>query len=185
MSVCNALVGVPASCDDNNLGSIKRALIGSFEDVLTLTVTNTAAPDTDGEVTACTRTVGTKFEDFVLPKDTSMFSQDIVVDLVADTHSWSQTVELGLRRIDLRKRNAIMLLAASRRDLIIAVQDNNDDWWMLGSDQGMRLSANSATVNNTRSAGQQMNITFTSENERHMLYAVDATVATGLLVAAV
>lgn len=185
MATCDPLVGIPKDCGDNNLGAIKRALIGSFEDVTALTVTAAANPDTDGNVTAITRAVGTKFEDFPLPKDTSMFSQEWAGDLVADTHSWSQTVELGLRRIDLRKRNAIMLLASGRRDLIVIVQDNNDDYWMLGSDQGMRLSANSATTNNTRAAGQQMPVTFTAENERHMMYKVTEGIVEALLIAAV
>lgn len=185
MAFCNALVGIPKDCADNNLGAIKRALIGSFEDVTGITVTSTGNPDTDGNVTAVTRTVGTRFEDFPLPKDTSMFSQEWTGDLVADTHSYAQNCEIGLRRIDLRKRNALMLLAEGRRDLIIVVQDNNDTYFVLGSDQGMRLSANSAVTNNTRSAGQQFTATFTSENERHMMYTITESVALGLLVAAV
>jgi len=185
MAVCNSLVGIPKDCGDNNLGSIKRALVGSFEDVLTLTVTAAATPDTDGNVTAVTRTVGTKFEEFTFPKDTSSFTQEWVGDLAADTHSYSQNVSLGFRRIDLRKRNAIMLLAEGRRDLITVVQDNNDDFWMLGSDQGMRLSANQTTTGETRAAGQLMPVTLTSENERYMMYKVDSAVAEGLLVAAV
>lgn len=185
MALCSALEGIPKDCGDNNLGSIKRALIGSFEDLLTKTVTATSDPDTDGEVTAVTRTVGTSFEEFAFPKDTSMFTQDLVTDLVADTHSWTQTCELGFRRIDLRKRNAISLLAAGRRDLIVVVQDANDDYWMLGADQGMRLTANATTTNNTRAAGQQMPITLTSENERHMMYKVSSGIIAGLLVAAV
>jgi hypothetical protein len=90
---------------------------------------------------------------------------------------------MGFRRIDLRKRNAIMLLAEGRRDLIVIVQDNNDDYWMLGADQGMRLSANSTTTNNTRAAGQAMPVTLTSENERHMMYKVDSEIIAGLLPA--
>lgn len=186
MPTCNALVGVPKDCGDNNLGSFKRILIGDFEDVTALTVTDTgAAPDTDGTVTATTRAVGTKFEEFYVSKDTSTFTQDLVVDMVADTHSWSQSIEIGLRRIDLRKRNAIMLLAEGRRNLLVVVQDNNDDYWMLGSDQGLRLSANSMTTNATRSAGQAVPVTLLSENERHMLYKVDESIIAGLLIAAV
>jgi hypothetical protein len=110
-----------------------------------------------------------------------MFTQEWAGDMVADTHSYTQTVELGFRRIDLRKRNAVMLLAEGRRDLIVIVQDNNDDYWMLGSDQGMRLSANSMTTNNTRAAGQSMPVTLTSENERHMMYKVNSTLIPDLL----
>jgi len=185
MAVCNTLEGIPKDCGDNNLGSIKRTLIGSFEDVTSLTVTAAVSPDSDGTVTAVTRTVGTKFEEFTFPKDTSSFAQEWVGDLVADTHSYSQTVTLGFRRIDLRKRNAIMLLAEGRRDLIVVAQDNNDDYWMLGSDQGIRLSGNSTTSGEARSAGQMMPVTLTSENERYMFYKVDPAVALGLLVTAV
>jgi hypothetical protein len=181
MAVCSAVVGIPKDCGDNNLGSIKRALIASFEDVTALTVTSTGAADTDGEVTAVTMAAATTFEEFTFPKDTSMFSQAWSGDLVADTHSYSQTLEMGFRRIDLRKRNAIMLLAAGRRDLIAIVEDFNGDYWMLGSDQGLRLSANETTTNNTRAAGQQMPVTLTSENERHMMYQVDPAIIAGLL----
>lgn len=185
MATCNSLVGVPNDCGDNNLGAMKRALIADFEDVTSLTVTDTSDPDTDGEITAATMAVGTKFEDFRFPKDTSMFSQTWTGDLVADTHSYTQTVELGMRRIDLRKRNAVMLLAEGRRDLISFCQDFNDEWWALGTDQGLRLSANEATTNNTRAAGQAYNVTLTSENERHQWYKVDPTIIDALLIAAV
>jgi len=184
MSNCNSLVGVPKDCGDNNLGAMKRTLVADFEDVTAITVTDTSDPDTDGEITAVTMASGTKFEDFRFPKDTSMFSQSWVGDLVADTHSYSQTVEMGFRRIDLRKRNAIMLLAEGRRDLIAFCQDFNDDWWALGTDQGLRLSANEATSNNTRAAGQAYPVTLTAENERHQWYKVDATIIDALLVAA-
>lgn len=185
MSICSAIVGVPKGCGDNNLGAIKRVLLGSFEDVAGTTVTSGGTADTDGEVTAITRTVGTKFEEFAFPKDTSMFSQDLVLDAVADTHSWSQTVEMGFRRIDLRKRNAISLLVAGRRDLVAVVEDFNGDYWGLGFNQGLRVSANSTTTNNTRAAGQAMPVTLLSENERHMMYKVDADIVAGLLIAAV
>ncbi len=179
MAYCNPITGIPAGCDDNNLGAIKRALIGSFEDVSAITV-NTVAPNI-GKVTAVTKGVGKKFEEFVFKKDTSSFAEEAVIDLVADTHGWKQTVELGFRRFDLVKRNAIMLLAESRRDLIIVVEDFNGDYWMIGSDQGARLSADSSTSNNTRAGGQITTLTFTADYERYKFYKVDPTVAQGLL----
>jgi hypothetical protein len=127
---------------------------------------------------------GTKFEEFVFVKDTSMFTEDLVVDVIADTNSFSQTLEMGFRRIDLRKRNAIMLLTEGRRDLIAIVQDTNNDYWMLGSDQGMRVSASSATTNNTRSAGQASPVTLLTENEKYKAYKVDPTIIADLLIAA-
>lgn len=185
MAYCNALVGVPKDCGDNNSGSLEEVLIGSFEDLLTITVTSTGDADTDGNVTAVTRTVGTKFEQFTFPKDTSTFSEDLVVDMGADTNGFSQTIEMGFRRIDLRKRNAIALLTQGRRDLVAVVKDTNGDYWMLGSDQGLRVSANAKTSNGTRAAGQALPVTLTSEYEKYQMYKVDAAVAAGLLVAAV
>jgi hypothetical protein len=165
---------------------MKRALVADFEDVTSITVTDTGSdPDTDGTISAVTMAIGTNFEDFRFPKDTSMFSQDWVGDLVADTHSWSQTIEMGFRRIDLRKRNAIMLLAEGRRDLIAFAQDFNDDWWALGTDQGVRLNANPSTSNNTRAAGQAVPVTLFAENERHQWYKVDSSIIDALLIPAV
>lgn len=186
MSVCDTLVGVPKNCGDNNLGALQRALIADFEDVTAVTVTDTgAAPDTDGTVTAITMASGTKFEDFRFPKDTSMFSQNWVGDLVADTHSYSQTVKMGFRRFDLRKRNAVSLLASGRRDLITLCQDFNDDWWALGTDQGMRLNADEETSGETRAAGQSQSVTLLADNERHKWYKVNPAIIDALLIAAV
>jgi len=185
MAVCSTLVGIPKDCGDNNLGAIKRALLTDFANVSALTVTAAATPDTDGTVTAVTMVTASKFEEFTFPKDTSMFSQEWTGDLVADTHSYAQTLEMGFRRIDLRKRNAIMLMAEGRRDMVAIVEDFNGDYWMLGTDQGLRLSANSATTNNTRSAGQQMPVTLTSENEKYMMYKINAALIPALLIAAV
>lgn len=185
MAECNALLGVPKDCGDNNLGAIKRALIGSYNDVTSITQEVAANPEDDGVVDVITRTVGTKFEDFPLLKDTSSMTQDWAGDLVADVHSYMQSIELGFRRIDLRKRNAIMLLASGRRDLIAVIQDNNDKWWVLGSDQGLRLSANSSTTGSTRASGQQTPVTLTSENERYQWLSITETKAIALLTAAV
>lgn len=185
MAYCNALVGVPKGCGDNNLGSVKRALIGSYEDLLTKTVTSTGVADTDGNVTAVTRTVGTKFEEFTFPKDTSSFAQELVLSTTADTHGYKQTLMMGFRRIDLRKRNAVSLLTAGRRDLVAVVEDFNGDWWMLGADQGLQVTADNESSNETRSAGQTAPVTLTSEYESHKWYKVDPAVALGLLVTAV
>lgn len=183
--ICKSLIGVARDCGDNNLGSIKTALVGSKSDILSKVVTENTNPDSDGTVTAITRVVGSKFEKIELVKDTSMMSQELNVDLVGDTHSYTQVVELGFRRIDLRKRNAVEALVHGRRDLVIIVEDNNDEWWLIGADQGARVSANPLTTNNTRAAGQSMPLTLTSENERHQLLKVDAQIVNGLLTAAV
>ncbi len=185
MALCDAIIGVPKECDDNNLGSAKRFLIGEFDDVTDYTVTSATDPDTDGEISAITRESSTKFEEFIVKKDTSSFSENLVVDLVADTHSYNQTATIGLRRFSLRKRNALSLLATSRRNLVVIIEDNNGDFWAQGFTQGSRLATEEGTSNSERGAGQAINFTLTSENETEKMYRVDPSIIDGLLTAAV
>lgn len=184
MALCDAITGIPETCDDNNLGSLKRALIGSFEDVTSYTLTDSSDPDTDNEISAIARESSTQFEEFKVNKDTSTFGETMNVDLVADTHSYNQTVAIGLRRFSLRKRNALSLLAKSRRNLVVIVEDNNGDYWGLGFTQGMRLTADESTSNESRGAGQAENFTLTSENETEKFFKVDSTIVADLLTPA-
>lgn len=181
MSACNTIIGVPAVCEDNNQGGIKRVLIAAFEDVEGYTDQSTPTPDTAGNITAITMASGTTFQEFVFKKDVSSLAQAHVVDLGADTHGWSQTIVIGLRRISLRKRNAISILAKSRRDLVAIAQDWNGDYWLCGRHQGMRLTANEANTNEARTAGQQMPFTLTAEYEPEMMYKVDSSIIEDLL----
>jgi hypothetical protein len=177
MPICSPLVGIPAVCGDNNLGAAKEVLIASFEDVLDVLYD-------DGEITSVAMVEDSKFEKFVFPKDTSKYAQEYTGDLLADTHSYTQTVEMGFRRFDTVKRNALMLLAAGRRNLVVIVLDNNDEYWMLGSDQGMRLTAQSDDSGTTRANGQQTTVTLTTENERYMWLKVPSGLIPALLLPA-
>lgn len=156
-------------------------LIADFKDVEGYTDIAAPTADTAGTVTAITMAQGSQFQEFVFKKDVSSFAQALVVDMTADTHGWSQTVVVGLRRISLRKRNAIMTLAAGRRDLVVIVQDWNGDYWLIGRHQGVRLSANEATTNEARTAGQQIPITLLGEYEPTMMYKVVDSIIDDLL----
>jgi hypothetical protein len=181
---CTTLVGIPKDCADNNQGSIKRSLITDFANVTGFTATSTGAADTDGNITAITMASTTKFEEFIFKKDTSSFTQNRVGDLTADAHGFEQQMSLGFRRIDLRKRNAIMLLAEGRRDLAVIVEDWNGDYWALGFDQGMRMNEMESGTNTERTAGQFWTVNFIAEMENVLAYKVDPAIITALLTAA-
>jgi len=169
MASCNALVGLAASCDDNNLGSIHQAWIADKSDVVSFT-------EAAGAVTAITMTALTYFVPFYFKKDTSGYTENRVGDMVADVHAWEQVVTLGLRRHETTKRNAIMLLAEGRRDLVIITRDNNDAYRVFGLDKGLRLSAMESGTNTERTAGTFYTLTFTAEAERWMAYSTTNTV---------
>jgi hypothetical protein len=183
MALCKTIVGVPKDCGDNNQGSVKRVLFAEYlsVDFSGLVVTDTGDADTDGEVTAVAMVGGATFEEFNFPKNTSQFTQNLVTNLTADTHGYQQVLELGLRRLTLRKRNAISILAEGRRDLVAIVEDFNGDFYMLGSDQGLRLTENVQTTNMEREAGQSSNMTLTADYENHQWYKVDPTIVDALL----
>ena len=181
MPVCSNIVGIPKDCGDNNQGSIKRAALLDFEDLVSVTLTTGGTADTDNIASAITLEGGAAFEEFYFPKDTSSFTQELVQDLAADTHGFSQTLTLGFRRIDTRKRNAISLLCAGRRDLIALVEDWNGDWWLLGREQGLRVTASTMNTQEGRTAGQLAPITLTGEYEPTMLVQVQTAVAEALL----
>lgn len=181
MSVCSSLVGIPKTCGDNNQGGIEIAALIDFEDVTAITLTTGGTTATDNVVSAITLESGAAFEKFWFPKDTSGFTQELVQDLVADTHGFSQTLTLGFRRIDTTKRNAISVLCAGRRDLIALVKDWNGDYWLLGREQGLRVTASTMNTQETRTAGQLAPIVLTGEYEPTMLVKVQTSVAEGLL----
>lgn len=181
MSVCSSIVGIPKNCGDNNQGSLKLAALVDFQDVESVTLTTGGNADTDNVVSAITLADGASFETFAFPKDTSSFTQELVQDLAADTHGFSQTLTLGFRRIDTRKRNAISVLCAGRRDLVALVQDWNGDYWLLGREQGLRVTASTMNTQETRTAGQLAPITLTGEYEPTMLVKVQTSVAEALL----
>lgn len=168
MSYCNNIIGVTASCDDNNAGSIKTAWIASYEDVDSYVEAN-------GQVTGVTMSVGTNFEEFVFKKNTSSYTENWVGDLTADVHLWEQSIVIGLRRIEVAKRNAISVLAEGRRRLVVITLDNNDEHRIFGLDDGLRLSAMESGTNETRAAGTFYTITLTGE-ERWLAYGLDSGV---------
>jgi len=178
MANCNSIIGVAYTCDDNNAGAIKAAWIGDFRDVAyTL---DSQDPVTGGTVTAMTMSGTSTFEEFVFKKNTSSYNENWVGDLTADVHLWEQSINIGLRRIEIAKRNAISVLAEGRRRLVVITQDNNDNYRVFGLDDGIRLSAMESGTNEARNAGTFYTITLMGE-ERWMAYDTDAATVASVI----
>ena len=181
MSVCAAIVGIPRDCGDNNQGGVKLVGLVDYKDLLDVTLVTSGGVALENVASAITLVDGAEFEHFEFPKDTSSFTQELVQDLVADTHGFSQVLTMGFRRIDTTKRNAISLLCQGRRDLLALVLDWNGDWWLLGREQGLRVTASTMNTQETRTAGQLAPITLTGEYEPTMLVKVQTSVAEALM----
>jgi hypothetical protein len=61
--------------------------------------------------------------------------------------------------------------------LIALVEDWNGDWWLLGREQGLRVTASTMNTQEGRTAGQLAPITLTGEYEPTMLVKVQTAVA--------
>jgi len=167
MAYCNTITGIAAGCTDNNLGAIKKAWIADFEDVASYTVDA-------GLVEAISMTHSGLFHAFEFKQNTSMYTENAVVDLTADVNLWESNINLGLRRIEVSKRNSISILAEGRRRVIIVTQDNNDDYRIWGLDDGMRMSTMESGTNTERGAGTFYNLNFIG-HDRWMAYDFDNT----------
>lgn len=172
MANCNTIIGLTHSCDDNNVGSIKKAWIADFDDI-------DSYVESGGEVTGITMSGGETFKEFEFKKNTSNYTENWTGDLTADVHLWEQTISIGLRRIEVAKRNAIALLAEGRRRLVVIVLDNNDEYRIFGLDDGLRLSAMESGTNESRDAGTFYTITI-SGMERWQGYFTDSSVVTSV-----
>jgi len=169
MSNCNTIIGLTASCNDNNAGSIKKAWIADFLDVEGYT-------EASGEVTGLTMSGSETFKEFTFQKNTSSYTENKVGDFVADVHLWEQSISLGLRRIEVAKRNAISLLAEGRRRLVIIILDNNDEYRIFGLDDGLRLGNSESGTNETRNAGTFYTLPFMGEERWQAYFTDEATV---------
>lgn len=165
MAACNKIKGVPYKCDDNNLGSIKTAWIADYRDIASYT-----EDASGGTISAMTMNSGTTLQEFTFKKNTSSYNEKWVGDLVADVHLYEQTISIGLRRIEVSKRNAISVLAEGRRRLVVITLDNNGDYRVFGLDDGLRLSDMDSGTNAERAAGTFYTITLTGEEKFMALY---------------
>jgi hypothetical protein len=165
MPSCNNIIPIIKSCDDNNLGALNEIYIADYEDVLSFGLTGST-------VNSITMATSSNFESFYFKKNMAFYTENQVVDFEADTHGWEQVITLNLRRIEVDKRDAIMVLAEGRRELVIITKSNNGDIRIFGSDAGLRLSGSESGSGENRASGSFYTLTFTAEIERYKGYDV-------------
>lgn len=175
MQNCNKLKGIAKGCDDNNAGSIKQAWIADK-----LSINDYTLNVDENTVDTIVMETSEYFTQYAFKKNTSSYTENWMGDLQADVHLWAPSVTIGLRRIEVDKRDSIMLLAAGRRDLVVITRDNNDNYRIFGLDDGLNLTAAESGTNDSRSAGTFYTITLSGE-ERWMGYDIDDTIIPGLL----
>jgi len=118
-------------------------------------------------VTGITTTGSTKFWRYQLPKQTSQFTQTDNASEENGTIFYQQDLQIVLNKMTATLRNELLLLGRNR--LMAIVSDRNGAFWLLGSRNGMYLSAGTAQTGTAMGDRNGYDVTFTGMEEIPML----------------
>jgi hypothetical protein len=114
-------------CNDS-IGGLKEVLFIEFDNV-------TAITEASGVVTAITVSPGKQFRRYVMPKETSFFTETLNSNVANGTIFYQQELTIVLNKMQANTRNEISLLAQNR--LIAIGLDNNGKYWLLGRERSI------------------------------------------------
>lgn len=120
---CVTLESVLKSCDNGNIGGIKKIEIYEF----------------DATFTAGTAYTGSSVV-IEFAKESASFSETQTSDLATGAISVAQTLTCIVPKRDATKINAVKILAAGQRDLMIKMTDANGEVGYMGVARGANLT---------------------------------------------
>jgi hypothetical protein len=175
-SLCDNLNGIEKDCLVN-IGGTQNIYIADRDDLDSVTVSA-------GTVTAITMASGASFHEFAFTRDSSSFTETPEVDVTNGSTLFAQNVTLTVKRRDVSKRNAIMLLAAGQRDLAVIIKDNNGNYELAGYNsnfsQGLQLTGGEGGSGTAKTDLNGYTIELTNSMPE-MAFAVDDSIIAGLL----
>jgi hypothetical protein len=158
MSICNVIdEGVSKGCD-NNIGGIKKAWFGNFENIDSVThgspsnkITGISLVDTNN-----------KLQKFEFNKNTSTFTEVTAMDQSNGSEVCTQTVTIVLNRREQIKRDTLLLLGKFA-DLSCIILDSNDKYWFLGEFNGLNLTEKNSESGTAKTDPNRYTLTFVGE----------------------
>lgn len=170
---CNLTQSMTIDCKDS-IGGLKEVLFIEFDNV-------TAMTEASGVVTAITVSTGKQFRRYVMPKETSFFTETPNSNVQNGTIFYQQELTIVLNKMQANTRNEIQLLAQNR--LLAIGLDLNGKYWLLGKERALDLTGGdggSGTATGDRNGYTRV---FTGM-ERNMAPEVQSTLIAGLLTPA-
>jgi hypothetical protein len=164
--------GIQKSCE-NNSGGVSKIFIADFPLVSGYT-------ENAGEITSIVMSGSAKFYEFEFNRNTSMYKEDITIDLANGTTYFSQEVQLILARREKTKREAIQKLISGQKQLFVIVKDSNQLYWAFGKDEGVYLTALTGGSGVNKGDQNGYSITLTAQ-EHTAAVEVDSAIVPGLL----
>ena len=179
MAICNALTaGLTKSCETNS-GGVKSIRIADFENVVTVTLGASTAPQVGDWVDAITMAASASFYKFETNKNVNLFQETVAIDMVAGTTFFNQVFTLVLSRRETTKRTAIDALIAGQKQLSLIIEDSNGNYWLSGLSEGSYVTAIDGGTGTAKADANGYTITFTAM-EPLQAYGVDPTIVAAI-----
>lgn len=156
---CALTQGYTLGCRDS-VGGIKEVRFIEFANVTGVAVTS------GNVVSGITTSGSTKFWKYDLTKQTSQFTETINADQPNGTIHYQQDLQIVLNKMTAALRNELRLLGQNR--LMAIVLDRNGVYWLLGSLNGLELSAGTAQTGTAFGDRNGYDITFSAMEEQPM-----------------
>ena len=179
MAICNALTaGLSKSCETNS-GGVKTIRIADFENVTTVTLGASTAPQVGDWVDAITMAASSFFYKFDTNKNVNLFQETVAIDMVAGTTFFNQVFTLVLSRRETTKRTAIEKLIAGQKQLSLIIEDSNGNFWLSGLSEGSYVTAIDGGTGTAKADANGYTVTFTAM-EPLQAYGVDPTIVAAI-----
>lgn len=172
MADCNSLTGIPKGCE-NNTGGIYTAYGFDMEDIDTIT----EDPAT-WTISALTLVGHSPALVFNFKRNTSNYTDEAAIDLVAGSSFFTKTINLIFNRRDADKSKSVKILGEGQRYLSWVIGDANGKFWYFDY---MQLSAVGGGSGTARADGSNYNVTLVGQGE-FLAKEVSAAIAAALLV---
>lgn len=141
-------------------------------------VTQTAS---GGTVSGITMQSGSQFYTYNFIKQTGSFNETTEVSTTNNTVFYKPEIQLQFSKLEVIKRNQIKALAQT--DTVAIVLTNAGKYWLIGSGNGLTLSAGSSDAGKAFADFNGYKVTLTGEENDSMI-EVPSNLIAALLVAA-
>lgn len=171
--MCTITNGFGLQCKDG-IGGIKKIYLNAhsiYAGALTIDATTQ-------EVTECD-SAGKVFE-FILPKSTGSFTEEVASSVENGTIFYTQTVTASFHKLSYQRRKQLELIAKNR--LFIVVLDNNDNYWVVGYEDGAEVTAASTMTGTAKGDMNGYTITFTSDSKNKAYRIQDGIFASDFII---
>lgn len=172
MADCNSLEEIIKSCL-NNTGGIYTFYGFDMDDIDTITES-----EATWSITSLVLAGHSPAVSFTFKRNTSNYTDEETIDLIAGSSFWTKTVNLIFHRRDAAKSKAIKILGEGQRYIGAVIGDANGEFWYFPY---LQLSAVTGGSGTARADGSNYNVTLVGQDE-FSAKTVSAAIAASLLV---